>query len=212
MRGRAMHRYTRAVWLALALASVFAMWPASASATRLSVNRREIRMIWNEMTFRNSSGERVTCAITLEGTLEASTFTKVINLRMGVIYAAVSSCSSTIRFLTETSWDIRYETFFGTLPEIRNLLFKITGFAFNWAGFFYDCLYRSELSRPLLFNATRNPATWQLTRVDPVGGTNRLPPFRGALCTNARDEVTLSGSGTISKQGEGEGIFVTLIG
>jgi hypothetical protein len=206
-----MHRYTRAVWLALALASVLAMWTASASAGRLSVNRREIRTIWNEMTFRTSSGERVTCAVTLEGTLEAFTFAKVINLRMGTIFSAASGCSSRIRFLTEASWDIRYETFFGTLPEIRNLLFKITGFAFNWSGFFYDCLYRSELSMPLLFNATRNPATWQLTRVDPVGGTNRLPPFRGPLCRNANDEVTLSGSGTISKSGEGEGIFFTLI-
>jgi len=203
-----MQRYTGAVWLTLALASALAMWTASASATRLSVNRRDIRMVWNEMTFRTTSGERVTCGVTLEGELEASTFAKTIDLRMGVITAAASSCSSTIRFLTVPSWDIRYESFSGILPEIRALRFKITGFAFNWVGFFYDCLYRSELSRPLAFEATRNLATSQLTRLDP-SSTTRLTP--GGSCRPERDTVTISGSGTISKRGEGEGMFLTLI-
>lgn len=208
-----MHRYVRAAWLTLAITSALVMWTASATANRLSVNRREIRMVWTSMTFTSSSGERVSCAVTLEGELEASTFTKVINLRIGRIFTAASSCPSTIRFLTETSWDLLYESFFGSLPEISNLLFKINGFAFVWRGWFYDCLYRSEASMPTLFNATRNPATWQLTRVDPSGGTNRLPPIAGnALCTRARDEVSISGSGTITRRGEGEGIFVTLIG
>jgi len=205
-----MHRYTRTVWLALALASALTMWTASASAGRLSINPRPIRMVWNEMTFRTSSGERVTCAATLEGELEASTFAKVINLRMGVINSAASGCSSTIRFLTETSWDIRYETFLGTLPEIRNLSVKITGFAFRWIGWLYDCLYRSEINRPIPIYATRNLETAQLTRVD-FSIAARLPPIIGASCRAERDEVALSGSGTISRRGEGEGIFVNLI-
>jgi len=207
-----MHKRVKLAVLALAMASVLAGWATGASANRLSVNRREIRIVWSALTFTSNAGRRVTCGVTLEGRMEEATFTKVLNLRIGTITSGSSSCSETIRFLFEQRWDLLYETFFGTLPNITNLYFKINGIAFSWIGG-YTCKYRSEARSPTSFNATRNTETWQLTRIDAPGAAGRMPPIEGSsiFCTNVNDEAYLNGSGVITRAGEGEGIFLSLI-
>jgi hypothetical protein len=206
-----MHRLVRIALATLLAASALATWTGAASAGRLSINRTLWRIAWSSLTFTSTEGRRVTCAVTLSAQMEASTFTKVINLRLGRVLSAQSSCSEIV-FLTETTWDILYESFNGTLPRITNLNFKINGFAFRWVGVI-NCVYRSDATHPLRFNGARNFETWQITRVDAPGALYKLPPTTGShfLCTNARDEAYMNGSGNLTIWEEGEGIFLTLI-
>ena len=201
-----MHRHAKVALLAFAAASVLVAWTAGASANRLSLNRREIRMVWSAMTFTTLNGERLSCPVTLEGEFEAATFAKTLNARIGFINAATYGCAERIRLLFPSSWELIYRGFTGTLPTmIRSLELHINNFAFSWRGLILNCLYRSSV--PII--ASRNPETGQLTRVD-FAAITRIPST-GEGCRPELYEVTLGGSATITKRGEGEGIFLSLI-
>ena len=201
-----MHRNVkRAVTLVVSIAGVLAVMTAGASANRLSVNRREVRMVWSGMTFTTLNGERLVCPVTLEGEFEAATFVKTLNVRIGFINAATYGCAERIRLLFPSSWELIYRGFVGALPEIRTLELHINNFAFSWRGPFLTCIYRSEVP----INISRNPETRQLTRVD--FGPTRIPST-GERCRPELYEASLGGSAVITKRGEGgEGIFLYLI-
>ena len=197
--------------LALLIAtSMLATAVGGAHATRLRLSSNTFRIVWSEMRFVTNAGVRLTCAVTLEGEFESPAFAKTNNLRFGSVTRAIPSCPSSIRFLIGTAWNVVYESFQGTLPNITTMGFRINGFAFEWIGALYTCLYKAEASQPLVFTAFRNTMTSQITRVD-TAGILPIPPFSGVFCTNARDETTVAGAGAITIRGEGEAVYLTLI-
>jgi hypothetical protein len=205
-----MTQFVRIALISSAAALVLAVGVGSASATRLSFSRQSFRIVWSGLAFKASTGERITCHLTVEGTFHSTIFAKTVGAQLGVVTRAnIGECrEQAIVLLTSTlPWGVEYTSFIGTLPQISQITMYLTGLAISW-GAIFTCLMRTEETSGLLrMNAARNTTTGQLTRMDmETGSSIRLT---GGLCTIPT--MSLEGSGTVTILGEGEGIFVRLI-
>jgi hypothetical protein len=110
----------------------------SASANRLSLSNRLIRITWANLRFFHEGGginPSYECPVTLEGSFHSATIAKVRDVLMGFITRGVvksESCSTNGRatILQERlPWHVTYESFSGTLPNIRTASIRIHGMA-----------------------------------------------------------------------------------
>lgn len=140
---------------ALTAAVVLASAVGAASANRLSISNRGIRVVWTPLNF-GSGITRIECNVTLEGTFHSNTIVKRERALLGYITRAAIGrpCSGlgeafvfngTESFLGDRSnslpWHITYEGFGGTLPRITKVNLLLRGLRFGLVGFFCLATY-----------------------------------------------------------------------
>lgn len=146
-----MRKVTRLAIAGLTASLLMALAVSAASANRLSVSNRNLRITWTNLEFRTGESAIARCPVTLEGSFHSATIAKIRNLLIGhVSRASVGSCASgSATVLTESlPWHVTYEGFTGTLPLIStvNLLLINAAFRIGALGFF--CLARTSTANP----------------------------------------------------------------
>ena len=202
-----MTKLSKLVLTAVAASLVLAAVVGTASANRLSVSNRAIRVVWTPLDFDNI----VDCNVTLEGEFVASTIEKRPKALLGrITRAAVSNCTEGVTVLTETlPWHITYQGFIGRLPTISGIRLLLVGASFLLNIFGVQCLYRATEVDNASGIANINEATGQVTGLR-ADETDPIPLAEGSfLCP---DEGHFAGTGTVRQQGTTTGlIFVRLI-
>jgi hypothetical protein len=198
---------SKAALATLAMIVVMLSAADTASANRLSINNETYRVIWNPMNFITRGGTRISCRVTLEG-VNNRISSKLARGGIGFETSArIEGCSGgTIVFLTETlPWPITYESFTGTLPNIEQVLLSTDEMTFRW-GSLSTCLYTVTFAAPQLMSWVRRLSTSQIILVNLLQSWISSPSF---LCE--AEDIRLSGTGAITREGGFEGVFVTLI-
>jgi hypothetical protein len=103
---------------------LLALAASSASAQRLSVSNRNIRMQFRPLRFTSRESEAtIGCNLTLEGSFHSATIHKVRGALVGhVSRASVASCGfgTAATILTASlPWHITYDSFLGRLPRLE---------------------------------------------------------------------------------------------
>lgn len=137
---------------AIGAIALVAMAVSTASATHLNIDNWEagFRIVWFDLKLE-AGGREADCPVTLEGTWSTHTVAKVPGTRVGhVLEARVGSCirgSATVLsgFLP---WEVTYQSFSGTLPNITTVTLNIVGafFRVNIEG--VECLASTEIRHP----------------------------------------------------------------
>ena len=187
---------------ALVAALGLALAVGSASANRLSYSNQAFRIIWTSLTFSEAGGNfPIRCPVTLEGSFSSATMNKTREAVVGSITnAAVNNAGCTegqATILTETlPWQVRFESFTGTLPNITGVRHYLIGAAFQVEpGLGIRCLARSSERFPAAGNATRE-AGGNITTLEP--DSSLAIPVTGTACPEAG---IFSGSGEVFVQG-----------
>lgn len=202
----------RAAAVALTATLALALAVGSASANRLSYSESKFRIIWASLTFSESGGGfPITCPVTLEGSFNARTFTKIREAESGFITSAsVNNAGCTegqATILRETlPWRVRYQSFSGTLPNILTVRYALIGAAFQIEpGLGIICLARSSEAHLAAGEATRE-AGGNITSLRPDAS---LPlPITGTACPSAG---VFGGSGEVYVQGTTQRVRLSLI-
>ncbi len=205
---------TKLLLTALAATGVLAVLVGSASATRLAASSQTTRGAWSALVFEApSSGVRVICPMTFEGTLHSRTITKTAESLIGYITRVIvgeSRCTGgRVRILPESlPWHSRYGSFAGALPNITSITKRIVGAAWllliNVLGTEISCLYRSTAAQPVTGTLTREAGG--LLTTDRLGG--EITSSTGGICPRG----ALSGTSTsLTVLGGTERIRVTLV-
>jgi hypothetical protein len=184
----------------------------TASANRLSINSRLIRIRWTVLTF-SAGTNSIRCALTLEGSFHSGTIRKVERALIGHISrASIAACSGgSTTVLNETlPWHVRYAGFTGTLPTIRTILFQINGLSigFQPSGSL-RCLLRATEVTPARFIATLE-AGGVFSSVSAEEGAEIPLTGEGGLCRFG-GEGHYGGTSTRPENGSGGTVAVTLI-
>jgi hypothetical protein len=134
------------LWLTgLGAALVLASPLATASAGRLSISNRNIRVAWPALTFNGKEPEipgPIECSVTMEGSFHSNTIRKVADALIANITRAIVRRPCTggeyyfhngaevvlgVRPATSLPWPVFYSAFTGTLPNISTLVVIIKG-------------------------------------------------------------------------------------
>jgi hypothetical protein len=128
-------RLTVAVAAAAALMAALA---GGASARNLSSSSSTLRATWARLTFQEPVfGFTVVCPLTLEGSLHARTFVKgnynlIGHITRAVVGTPTQCTGGEATVLTESlPWNVRYESFTGTLPNITSLRVLVANASFR---------------------------------------------------------------------------------
>jgi hypothetical protein len=144
---------------ALAAALLLALSVTSAAA-RLSYSSQEFRIVWASLTFAGAEGGvSITCPVTLEGSFQARTFAKVREPTAARITAGtVGTCLEGAGTILTASlpWEVTYQSFTGTLPNITGVRYALVGAAFQVEpGLGIRCLARTTSLIPAAGEARR---------------------------------------------------------
>ncbi len=201
---RACSRTLAALVAALALSVATT---ATATAIRFRASSTQLRLTFPEWTVDVGFEFRVTCPLTLEGALHASTFGKAFRALLGSITsAAVGSCTGgRLAMLTATMpWHVRYEGFAGVLPNIATIGLRLAGMAFQARLLeAFDCLYVAS-----------EPARWFLAReragaITSVRWAENIPVSQtSGFCAI---EGFVSGTGSLTQTGTETPLAITLV-
>lgn len=196
------NRFTTAV-VALAAALLLAL-SITAAASRLSYSVKEFRIMWATLSFSaEEGGVSITCPVTLEGSFLERTSIKVRDaLSAKITNATVGTCregSATILAAT-LPWDVTYQSFTGTLPNITSVRYALLNAAFQVEpGLGIVCLARTSRTFPAAGDATRD-ANGRITSLSadsslsiPTTGNVECPRFGIFAGTG---EVFVQGSST----------------
>jgi hypothetical protein len=179
------HVTTAAAVLAAALLLALS---AASSASRLSYSSKEFRIMWASLTFSaEEGGVSITCPVTLEGSFLERTATKVRDqLAARITSSNVGTCTEgTATILTETQpWDVTYQSFTGTLPNITGVRYALLNAAFQVEpGLGIVCLARTSREWPAAGEARRE-ASGRITSLTtdsslpiPTTGNAECPRF-----------------------------------
>jgi hypothetical protein len=143
--------------LAGAIALLAGLATGAAAVDTLSIRPAgRITAVAGALTFSDAGGlVRVTCAVTLGGTLSGATMDKLAGTVIGgLTSASASGCSGgTARFLAPTAerpWPIVYNEILGTLPsEVTGIQLEFDAAAVSVTASFLTCLYRGDLQAQL---------------------------------------------------------------
>jgi hypothetical protein len=142
-----------------------------ATARNLSYSVKEFRIMWSTLTFSAAEGGiSITCPVTLEGSFLERTATKVVDaLRARITNSTVGTCregNATILAATQP-WDVTYQSFTGTLPNITSVRYELLNAAFQVEpGLGIVCLARTTEEFPAAGDATRD-ANGRITSLSP---------------------------------------------
>lgn len=196
--------HARALATLAVLVALCSAVAGTASANRISTSSTQIRHTWPEWTVTDA-GSTVTCPITLEGSVHSSTIAKTVGLLVGYINRAITgTCrGGSVTFLTTSlPWHIRYETFFGTLPNIAAISFQIVGMAFETTILGFPCLFQTSAV---------SPASWTDNMAAGGGVTSVRWHEAPTIPGSCGIEATFSGSGSLTQSGTTTPISITLI-
>ncbi|MFL5909756.1 MAG: hypothetical protein ACJ768_04200 [Gaiellaceae bacterium] len=124
----------------VAALTMLAAFVPRASARAFSFDDNNFRAAWNSIEFASESITSIRCPLTLEGTFVSRTVAKRVGAVIGrVIRAdvrgglAAGECTNgSVRANTETlPWDIAYDSFAGTLPNITSVRLSLVGASFE---------------------------------------------------------------------------------
>ncbi len=167
-----MRTSTRLAAAAVAAGLLLSALATSSLANRLSVENRNIRAVWRELTLRNKPGRQefgpITCAVTMEGSFHERTFPKTAELLIGVITRAIAGhpcegggeewaihngTETVLRGIPATSlpWPMRYVSFTGTLPFITTVTVNVTGIVVTATGLCLETFGEAAEVRPWVF-------------------------------------------------------------
>lgn len=132
-----------------------------AAAVRLSYSSRDFRITWATLRFSAAEGGvSITCPVTLEGAFHESTATKVRDeSRARITRSTVGGCrEGNATILAETQpWDVTYQSFSGTLPNINGVRYALINAAFQVEpGLGIVCLARTSREFPAAGDAARD--------------------------------------------------------
>lgn len=132
-----------------------------AAASRLSYSAREFRIMWSTLRFSaEEGGVSITCPVTLEGAFLERTSNKVRDqLRARITRSTVGTCrEGNATILAETQpWDVTYQSFTGTLPNITSVRYALLNAAFQVEpGLGIVCLARTTREAPAAGDASRD--------------------------------------------------------
>jgi hypothetical protein len=220
---------SRALIAALMAAIVLAAAVDAAQATRLETSETRIRAVWpleEKVRWRPTGGGFVliSCPLTLEGTFSRP-FQKVSGSHIGELTRAITSESEceggrmwmlngteVQNFVTLPNtlpWEVRYDSFAGTLPNITAVKVQIIGMRLLVKTPFGSCLYRSEGLAPQF-------ATFVLNAAGEVTGLRAESSSRIGLWE--RQEGTCETTGALERtatrvtvQGAATRIRITLV-
>ena len=176
-----------------------------ATARNLSYSVKEFRITWATLSFSaEEGGVSITCPVTLEGSFLERTHNKEVDrVRARITRSTVGTCrEGTATVLAETQpWDVTYQSFTGTLPNITSVRYELLNAAFQVEpGLGIVCLARTTERFPAAGDATRD-ANGRITslRPDPTlsiptTGNFECPAF-GRFA--GAGEVFVQGSSTI---------------
>ncbi|HKG03452.1 MAG TPA: hypothetical protein VKB03_09735 [Conexibacter sp.] len=155
----AMRNHIMSAAAVLAAALLLAL-SVTSSASRLSYSSREFRIMWASLTFSaEEGGVAITCPVTLEGAFLERTHTKVTEaLAARITRSTVGTCSEgRATILAETQpWDVTYQSFTGTLPNITGVRYALINAAFQVEpGLGIVCLARTSRAFPAAGEARR---------------------------------------------------------
>jgi len=183
---------------------------AVASAEEFDVVGQKFKMVYSSFSVVTSGG-RVSCPVTLEGSLSEASFPVVAGTRVGVINrTTLGTCTENrATLLTETlPWSVQYKSFTGTLPTaITSVTLNAIGASIrgNIAGL--ECLMRSTAEAPLSTIVEREQYGEILSgRLDETSAI----PLRGGFLCEAAGSGRPSGTTTITETSGGEGEFLQL--
>lgn len=168
--------------LAAACALLVAASPSAAEP--LLVEPAGIRAVWSPMSFTNGL-VTIRCAVTLEARFRAETITPTPGAVVGTVTrASTSGCSGgTVSFLTGTlPWNLEFQSFTGTLPEITGVELEVIGAAVQATAGGVTCLFQSTGGSPLKALATIRSGAVEVTGLR-ADETAPIPIFSGGfLC------------------------------
>ena len=220
-----MRTYAKLVMTTLVAAAALAALVGSASANRLSITNRNIRVTWSSLEFRGPVTVR--CRVTLEGTFHANTIAKVERSLIGYVTAVTVArpCTGGTAwayngsevnevlggtFPTSLPWHITYEGFNGALPTpsaIRILLalarFELRGTIFGIPAL---CTYRTGAAG----NATGTANLGAGGRVESLSASGTISSEDPSPCS-AGTFQSPAGDGRVTLLGTTNAISVTLI-
>jgi hypothetical protein len=203
---------TRSKLILAALTTTLLMGLAvgSASAGRLSISNRNIRLTFSPFhIISRESGALFSCNLTLEGSFHSGTIRKVQGALAGYITrASARECSTTILQGT-LPWHITYDSFSGTLPRLESLNLVFHRFAFIIDTIVHPpCLFAEDGVRRVRERLNVEPNGLVLnTSVD---NTIELPLFEGT--EGCFRNVGFEGTGTVRLLGSStQNISVRLI-
>jgi hypothetical protein len=164
---------------AFAAAMLLSLAPGAGSARNFSISERNFAIIWDvrlegsktNFTWRDSTGNSVTCPLTLSGRFLEQRFAKTVGAKIGEITGgSLGTCvTGTATLLTETMpWEIKYGGFTGSLPTtITGININIIGFALGVAVEGIACLTPTEVERPFAAIINRiTPSVAENVRAD----------------------------------------------
>lgn len=204
---------TRLALAVLAAGCMLLALSGAAGANRLSLTNQSIRWTFAEYSDTNA-GIRISCEVTLEGSLHSASFAKVSGALIGYVNRASvrSPCRGEwgdMHFLTETlPWHMRYHAFAGTLPAITSATVDLVGWAWNYPGLgMGPCLYRSTPENPArwILGRERNGAITSVT----ADSTIAVRLFSGEL--SCASTINYEGTGSMTVAGSSTLVTLTLI-
>jgi hypothetical protein len=194
---------------------------SSAPARNLSSSSETFRTTWSRLTFNEpifglSFGS---CPLTLEGSLHARTFVKgnynlIGSITRGIVGPRAQCSGNDMTILAESlPWNIRYQSFTSTLPDITSIRTLISGASFRVHIELASatCLFttRETVAEHASGRFNRNTATGEFTSLE-LGG--EITSNEGCV-SGARLRLRLisGASATLTKEVSGPRITLTLI-
>jgi hypothetical protein len=221
-------RSSKILLTALTAALVLGAAVGTTSARRFEVSNQRFRVVWTalEFTGREPFGGtlRITCPVTLEGSLHSRTLSKVSGQLVGYITSAnlTRPCNGGEAWIlngserlwdgttptTTLPWHIRYDSFTGTLPIIEAIRVQLVGAAFLIRGpLGVNCLFRSTAAAPA-FGFLNREAGGNISGLR-ADETSRI--LRSEGTAGCPPEGSFAGEGTVTLQGTTTKIRVTLV-
>lgn len=195
-----MRLHAKAALTALATALLLAAAVGGAAARSFSVSNQNIRATWRSLEFQ-SELVTIRCPVTLEGSLAARTFPKVIGMliaRINVQRVAEGSCVNGRVTIPPGIWHVSYEAFTGSLPRITSLLTLMRMLRIRIITAFCTAEYGTESDN--IFGSFSVEEGGAVTTITPVAGRNRVRLFRSesGICPT---EGSVAGTGEVTAQG-----------
>ncbi|HXE45916.1 MAG TPA: hypothetical protein VN635_12045 [Conexibacter sp.] len=207
-----MGNHRKLVLAAIMAAAILGAAVSAASARNFEITNweRGFRIVWS--TFRIEAGGReVACPITLEGTFSRHTFIKSAGNEIGRVTAAGSGTCARggLTLLRETlPWDVTYNSFGGTLPNIGSITVNVFDMAFQTNMDGIVCLARTMSERPGRFVAAFTGAS--ITGVQAEAAA-RIETRGGFFCVIAGEASFSGNTNSVTVRGGTERISVRLI-
>lgn len=195
----------------LVAALLLALAAGSAHATSIEYSEQLFRILFARLAFAESGGGvSIRCPVTLEGSFHESTFAPERGDSVaGITSAQIGACQEGEATILERSlpWDVTFQSFTGTLPNITTIRHELIGAAFEVEpGLGIRCLALTTRESPAAGDATRE-AGGQITSLLPDSAL--AIPVTGELCPAFG---VFDGAGEVFVQGSTERrVTLTLI-